>query len=194
MGSLHDWPVAVETARSASGLRQVGDHEHRSLSRPTRAGNQPSNDRLLCMPQPWRNTSSQDMPAVNGCMRCGRVLATPSGSLGESISRSRALPHLLKPRFTRAFSFCSRAPRRSISPVAGRKHLTETEWNAVPSSAKIRRRVDLSNSGRRPRVDSRQKRVSMLVAGLLVRPVRMRADEHPLRYWPIAVVCLLQKR
>jgi hypothetical protein len=43
-------------------------------------------------------------------------------------------------------------------------------------------------------VDSRQKRVSMLVAGLLVRPVRVRADEHPLTYWRIAVVCLLRKR
>jgi hypothetical protein len=91
-----------------------------------------------------------------------------------------------------AFSCCCRAPRRSISPVAGRKHLTESEWNAVPSSAKIRRRVDLSNSGRRPRVDSRQKRVSMLVAGLLVRPFRVRADEHP--YLRIAVVCLLRER
>ena len=52
-----------------------------------------------------------------------------------------------------ACAFCSRD-----LTGAGRKHLTESEWNAVPSRAKIRRRVDLSNSGRRPRVDSRQKR------------------------------------
>ena len=43
-------------------------------------------------------------------------------------------------------------------------------------------------------MDSRQKRVSMLVAGLLVRPFRMRADEHPLTYSRIAVVCLLRER
>jgi hypothetical protein len=61
-----------------------------------------------------------------------------------------------------------------------RKQLTEADWDAVPSSAKIRRRVDLSNLGRRPSVDKRQKTVSMLVAGLLVHPVREPADEHPL--------------
>jgi hypothetical protein len=32
----------------------------------------------------------------------------------------------------------------------------------------------------------------MLVAGLLVRPFRVRADEHP--YLRIAVVCLLRER
>jgi hypothetical protein len=82
----------------------------------------------------------------------------------------------------------------AAAPVAGRKHLTETEWNAVPSSAKIRRRVDLPNSGRRPRGDNLQKTVSMLMAGLLVHPVRGLADEHPLTRWWVGAVCLLRKR
>jgi hypothetical protein len=49
------------------------------------------------------------------------------------------LPHLLKPRFTPKLSLFAAAP------VAGRKHLTETEWNAVPSSAKIRRRAGFAS-------------------------------------------------
>jgi hypothetical protein len=78
--------------------------------------------------------------------------------------------------------------------VAGQNKLTEAHWDAVPSSAKIRRRVDLPNSGRRPRVDNRQKMVSMLVAGLLVHSVREPADEHPLTLWRVGAVCLLRKR
>jgi len=72
--------------------------------------------------------------------------------------------------------------------------LTEADWDAAPSSAKIRRRVDLPNSGRRPRGDNLQKTVSMLMAGLLVHPAREPADEHPLTDWRVGAACLLRRR
>ena len=90
-------------------------------------------------------------------------------------------------------SSCDRTHDELNDEMRVRKQLTEADWDAVPSSAKIRRRVDLSNLGRRPSVDKRQKTVSMLVAGLLVHPVREPADEHPLTHWRAEAVCLLRK-